>query len=155
MNAASSQLSKDKIVLLVEDNFDHATMVTRVLLRQPLPKRVIHLTDGEAAIDYLLRQGAFRDPSLSPRPDVVLLDLRLPRMDGLNVLRMAKDNDELCDIPIVVLSSSAASMDMAKAYRHRANSYLVKPLDYFQFVQTLETISEYWLVQNKTQTSGT
>ncbi len=153
MNAASVRLLNDKIILLVEDNFDHATLVTRVLLRQSLPKKVFHLTDGEAAIDYLLRQGSFRDPLLSPRPDVVLLDLRLPRVDGLDVLRTAKHNDGLRDIPIVVLSSSSASPDMTKAYRYHANSYLVKPLDYFQFVQTLETLSEYWLSHNKTKTS--
>jgi CheY-like chemotaxis protein len=145
-----SGVSDEKVVLLVEDNYDHANMVIRVLRRQVLSKRVLHLTDGEAALDYLFRRGAYQSSASSPRPDVVLLDLRLPRLDGLEVLRAAKECDALRDIPVVVMSSSAAASDMARAYRHHANSYLVKPSDYFQFVQLLEIVSTYWLAHNRT-----
>lgn len=146
-NNASETASK--IVLLVEDNFDHANMVIRVFSRQSLPKQVTHLADGEAAMDYLLRRGAYKEPASSPRPDVVLLDLRLPRMGGLEVLRATKQNDGLRDIPMVVLSSSAAAPDMTRAYHFHANSYLVKPADYFQFVKLLEALSDYWLAHNR------
>ena len=141
--------SREKLVLLVEDNYDHANMVMRVLQRQSLPKRVQHLSDGEAAMDYLFRRGTYKEPVRSPKPDIVLLDLRLPRLNGIDVLRAVKESDGLRDIPVVVLSSSSATQDLARAYQFHANSYLVKPADYFQFVQLLETLSAYWLGHNR------
>src|SRR5271169_3287169 len=116
------------MVMLVEDNMDHAELVMRTLEDHRIANRIRHFTDGQSALDYLLRQGEFWDPAASPRPHVILLDLRLPRVDGLQVLEVIKENEELKTIPVVILTTSEAEKDVARAYNHYANSYLVKPL---------------------------
>src|SRR5208283_3028709 len=118
------------MVMLVEDNMDHAELVMRTLEDHRIANRIRHFTDGQSALDYLLRQGEFLDPAASPRPHVILLDLRLPRVDGLQVLEVIKGNEELKTIPVIILTTSEAEKDVARAYNHYANSYLVKPLGY-------------------------
>jgi CheY-like chemotaxis protein len=132
-------------VLLVEDDPDHAELVRRGLESCRSHLRLVHLEDGEAALDYL-RQRASRDAP--DRPHLILLDLRLPRIDGLEVLREVKSSPALCDIPCVVLTTSQAEGDMVKAYRLHANSYLVKPGDYGRFVEMITGVERYWLEQN-------
>ena len=107
------------------------------------------MADGQAAIDYLYRKEAFADPLASPRPGVILLDLRLPKVDGLEVLKTIKSDPGLATIPVVVLTTSAAEADMVKAYDLHANSYLVKPVDFPQFVALLDTLGYYWLAWNE------
>ena len=138
-------------VLLVEDDPDHADLVTFSLAEsQPKAKVVHHVSDGDAALDYLFRRGDFADPDQSPRPHLILLDLRLPKVDGLAVLREIKtsSDEELRRIPLVVLTSSEADKDAATAYDFRANSYVVKPVDYEKFHQLVADIGYYWLVWN-------
>jgi len=132
-------------ILLVEDDPDHAELVRRGLEDYGSRLQLTHLGDGEAALEYL-RERAPRDAP--DRPHLILLDLRLPRIDGLEVLREIKDAPDLCDIPCVVLTTSRAEGDMLKAYRLHANSYLVKPGEYDRFVELIADVERYWLQQN-------
>ena len=139
-------------VLLVEDDPDHADLVKFALAEcRPKAKVVHHVSDGEAALDYLFRRGDFTDPGRSPRPHLILLDLRLPKVDGLAVLKEIKtsSDEELRRTPVVVLTSSEADSDAAAAYDCKANSYLVKPVDFEKFHQLVEDLGYYWLVWNR------
>jgi CheY-like chemotaxis protein len=136
------------VILLVEDNPAHAELVKRTLEGHPVANRIIHISDGETALDYLFRRGAFADAEKSPRPHVVLLDLRLPRVDGLEVLQEIRTSDALEKLPVVVLTTSEAEMDAARAYEYHANSFLVKPLDFDKFVRLMEDLGFYWLKWN-------
>jgi CheY-like chemotaxis protein len=136
------------VILLVEDNPAHAELVKRTLEGHPVANRIIHISDGETALDYLFRRGAFADAEKSPRPHVDLLDLRLPRVDGLEVLQEIRTSDALEKLPVVVLTTSEAEMDAARAYEYHANSFLVKPLDFDKFVRLMEDLGFYWLKWN-------
>jgi CheY-like chemotaxis protein len=133
-------------LLLVEDNPAHAELVRRTLEHHETPVIIDHVIDGEAALDYLFQRGAY---GAALRPTVILLDLRLPKIDGLEVLRTIKTSPGLQKIPVVVLSTSKAEEDVAKAYTHHANSYLVKPVDFDRFVQMMRDLGLYWLVWNQ------
>ena len=136
------------VILHVEDNPDHANLVARSMKKHRVAN-VIHLVeDGESALDFLLRRGEHRDPESSPRPSVILLDLRLPKIDGLEVLKAIKSDASLSDIPVVVLTSSQAERDVAEAYEYHANSYLVKPVDFDKFTEMMEHLGFYWLGWN-------
>lgn len=135
-------------VMLVEDNLDHAELVMRTLEDHRIANKIRHFTDGQTALDYLLRRGEFHDPSATPRPHVILLDLRLPRVDGLEVLQTIKEDENLKAIPVVILTTSEAEKDVARAYYNHANSYLVKPLGYEEFRKLMEDLGFYWLGWN-------
>ena len=137
------------VILLVEDDPGHAELVRRSLEESSLAKRLMHVADGQAALDYLYRQAEFSNPEQSPRPGLVLLDLRLPKVDGLKVLQTIKSDPGLSRIPVVILSTSAAETDVANAYDRHANSYLVKPVDFSQFVAMMEALCCYWLLWNQ------
>ena len=136
-------------ILLVEDDLAHAEIVRRNFERSRIANRLIHVSDGQAALDYLYCREAFSDPQLAPRPGLILLDLRLPKIDGLEVLRTIKADPDLSQIPVVILTTSAAESDVARAYDSHANSYLVKPVDFTQFVELMEVLGYYWLVWNQ------
>ncbi|MEM7351441.1 MAG: response regulator [Acidobacteriota bacterium] len=135
-------------ILLVEDNQDHAELVMRSLEDHPMPNTVHHLSDGEAALDYLFRRGSFADEGQSPRPHIILLDLRLPKIDGLDVLKELRTAKELDEIPVIILSTSSADADVGKAYSNHANSYLVKPNDFQTFDDLMKALGFYWLGWN-------
>ena len=135
-------------VLLVEDDPTHAEIVRRNFEAFHIANRLKHVWDGEEALDYLFHRGKYSDQSESPRPGVILLDLRLPKIDGLQVLKIVKEDPDLHRIPVVILTTSAAEADKIKAYDNYANSYLVKPVDYAQFVSLMQTLGYYWLVWN-------
>lgn len=135
-------------ILLVEDNMSHAELVKRSLETHALVNTIYHVRDGEAALDYLFRRGAYIDPARSPRPHVVLLDLRLPKLSGLEVLRELRASSTLRTVPVVVLTTSAAERDVVGAYAHYVNSYLVKPIDFGQFTQLMHDLGTYWLGWN-------
>lgn len=137
------------IILLVEDNEAHAELVLEALDEHRIANETHHVEDGEAALDYLFRRGQYADEAKSPRPHVVLLDLRLPKVDGLQVLREIKDDPGLKTIPVVVLTTSSAERDLAQAYQHHANSYIVKPVDFKVFVRLMNDLGFYWLSWNK------
>lgn len=136
------------LVMLVEDNSDHAELVIRTLEDHNIANKIRHFSDGQSALDYLMRRGEFTDPASAPRPHMILLDLRLPRVDGLEVLQTIKEDEDLKGIPVVILTTSAAEKDVARAYQNHANSYLVKPLGYEDFRKLMEDLGFYWLGWN-------
>lgn len=136
-------------ILLVEDNPDHAELVMRNLEDSLVANRIIHVEDGEAALEYLFGRGDYADRSRFPRPDLALLDLRLPKIDGLEVLKEVKADPGLRPIPVVILTTSDAERDLAMAYEYHANSYVTKPVDFSQFNQLLHDLGFYWLAWNK------
>lgn len=135
-------------ILLVEDNEAHAELVIRGMRDQHVANRIHHVIDGEQALDYLFNRGKFADTTLHPRPNLVLLDLRLPRIDGLEVLKTVKETPGLLRIPIVILTSSEAENDIARSYDYHANSYIVKPLEFKKFTQLMKDLGFYWLGWN-------
>lgn len=137
------------LVLLVDDDNDHAELVMRSLSEHPILNRVIRLANGEMVLDYLFRRGDYTNPALSPRPQLILLDLRLPRISGLEVLQTLKASEALRPIPIVIFTTSDAEQDVVRAYQYHANSYLVKPLDFAQFTRLIEEVGIYWLTLNR------
>ena len=133
------------LVLLVEDNEDHAELLKRTLREATGLVRIVHARDGEAALDYLgLSPGRERNEI----PGLVLLDLRLPRLDGLDVLRRIKEAQRLRPVPVVVLTTSSAPSDIARAYHLHANSYLEKPVSFDHFSELMQALSRYWTCLN-------
>lgn len=135
-------------ILYVEDNLDHAELVLRCLERYGVRDRVIHVEDGEQALAVLEAVKA----RTTVRPRLVLLDLRLPRVAGLEVLRQVKATPELRDIPVIVFTTSSSQRDMRDAYANYVNSYLVKPDDLTTLGGLMTTLSTYWLERNRTLT---
>lgn len=136
-------------ILLVEDDPAHAEIVRRNFEKSRIANNLIHVPDGQEALDYLYCRGSYSDLPQPLRPGLILLDLRLPKVDGLEVLRTIKADVELSQIPVVILTTSAAESDIARAYDSHANSYLVKPVDFSQFVELMEVLGYYWLVWNR------
>jgi CheY-like chemotaxis protein len=135
-------------ILLVEDNEDHAELVIRGMRDLQVANTIHHVPDGEKALDYLFHKGAYADAAKNPRPNLVLLDLRLPRVDGLDVLKTIKTTPGLLRIPVVILTSSEAESDIVQSYDYHANSYLVKPLDFKTFTRLMKDLGFYWLGWN-------
>ncbi len=135
------------LVMLVEDNVDHAELVIRTLEEHRIANKVRHFLDGQSALDYLFHRGDFAGQPQA-RPHVILLDLRLPRVDGIDVLKAIKEDDDLKAIPVVVLTTSEAEKDVARAYYNHANSYLVKPVGFEEFKKLMDDLGFYWLSWN-------
>lgn len=149
MNQISDYMNGDPLVLLlVEDDAAHAEIALRNFARSRMANQIIHVSDGQQALDYLFHAGAYTDRQKYPRPHIILLDLRLPKVDGLEVLEQIRRHEELKSIPVVVLTTSAAEIDVTRAYHYNVNSYLVKPLDFTKFANLLETFGFYWLAWN-------
>lgn len=136
-------------ILFIEDDPAHAEITMRNFEKHRVLNNVIHLSDGQQALDYLLRKNEYADPMLSPRPHLILMDLRLPKVDGLEILRRIKSIDCLKRIPTVILTTSAAESDISKAYEFNVNSYLVKPIDFKMFAELMEAFGFYWVMWNK------
>ena len=129
-------------ILLVEDNPGDARLAKEALKDSKLLNNIHHVVDGEQAIDFLRRQGDYRD---AVRPDIVLLDLNLPRKDGREVLADIKNDPDLQMIPVVVLTTSEAEQDILQSYRLHANCYITKPVDLDKFLQIIESMQDFWL----------
>jgi len=136
-------------ILLVEDEPAHAEIVRRNLRNARVENKLFWVKDGQAALDFLRHEGAYSDPATAPAPGLILLDLRLPKVDGIEVLSAVKADPAFSSIPVVVMTTSSAETDIARAYRHHANSYVVKPLDLTQFTALLDTLGLYWMVWNQ------
>jgi len=150
MRKPTRRYGKPLSILLVEDNPAHAELVLRSFEEHRVANQITHVTDGEQALDYLFQRGAYSDKQKSPRPHVVLLDLRLPRIDGLDVLTMIRTADEgvVRRVPVVILTTSEAVQDAAEAYERHANSYVVKPLNFEGFTSLMDNLGCYWLDWN-------
>lgn len=140
---------KPLVLLLIEDNEAHAEMVKRSFEQHRVSNIIKHVDNGQAGLDYLFRQGEYTDEIKYPSPHCVLLDLRLPKVDGLEVLRQVKSDKLLKKMPVVVLTTSAAENDVAKAYEYQANSYVVKPMDFNKFESLMDEMGYYWMAWNQ------
>jgi CheY-like chemotaxis protein len=137
------------LVMLIEDNIDHAELVIRTLEEHRIANKVRHFLDGQSALDYLFLRGDYAEHRAeAQRPHLILLDLRLPRVDGIDVLKAIKEDPGLKGIPVVVLTTSEAEKDVAKAYYNHANSYLVKPVGFEDFKKLMDDLGFYWLGWN-------
>lgn len=136
-------------ILLVEDEPAHAEIVRRNLETARVANHLIWVEDGQAAVDYLRGQGKYSDPLAAPLPSLILLDLRLPKIDGIEVLAIIKADPALKLIPVVIMTTSSAETDIALAYENHANSYVVKPLALAAFSTLLDALGMYWLVWNE------
>ena len=146
---SSPPINGDQLVILhIEDDPDHAELVRRSFESHRVANRLILVTDGEAALNYLFRREEHTDPATSPTPTIILLDLCLPKIDGLEVLATIKNDATLKYIPVVILTTSEAESDVARAYELHANSYVVKPVDFSKFTSLMEELGFYWLGWN-------
>jgi CheY-like chemotaxis protein len=136
-------------ILLVEDNPDDAEIALRALAKHKIANRIVHVRDGKEALDFLRAEGAYAGRNGSPKPKLVLLDLKLPRIGGLEVLKAVKGDPELKVIPVVILTSSSEERDLVQSYRLGANSYLVKPVDFDKFGEAMREVGLYWLLLNR------
>lgn len=142
---------KRKSILIVEDNHQDELLILRALERAGLDCRLNVVRDGQQALDYLLGEGEYGD-SLMPLPDMVFLDLSLPRVGGLDVLIQLRAHPRTQGLPVCVLTSSDEASDIRNAYLNGANGYVVKPLDFQVFADTLALSGKYWLLINRTPT---
>jgi two-component system response regulator len=133
-------------ILLVEDNPDDANLAIRALRKQNLANHLLHLSDGEQALEYLL------NPSISQLPKLILLDLKMPKVDGIEVLTRIKADERLKIVPVVVLTSSKEENDVIESYQLGVNAYIVKPVDFDKFAKVISDVGYFWLVLNEPPT---
>ena len=141
-------------VLLVEDNPTDAELCIRALRKHNLANHLVWLKDGQEALDFLFGEGTYAGHGINHRPKVVLLDLRLPKVDGLQVLRRVKADARTKTLPIVVLTSSKEDRDIAESYQLGVNSYISKPVGFEEFSGVVERLGFYWLLVNRPPTGG-
>ncbi len=136
-------------ILLVEDSPEDAELTVSSLKKHHITNKVLVVEDGEEALDFLFARGKFSERVGIEQPKVVLLDLKLPKVSGMEVLQVMKSEPALRDIPVVILTSSQESPDLKKAYRLGVNSYVVKPVDFESFASAVSSLGMYWLLLNK------
>jgi two-component system, response regulator len=136
-------------ILLVEDNPHDAEMAIRALKKNNLANNVLHVTDGVEALDFIFARRAYSGREIENGPKVVLLDLKLPRVDGLEVLKAVKSDERTKVIPVIALTSSSEEKDIIESYRLGVNSYIVKPVDFDKFVEAIKGLGFYWLLLNQ------
>lgn len=139
----------DADILLVEDNPHDAEMTLRALRRNNVINRILHLPDGAMALEYLFGTGAYEGRNVQQKPKVIMLDLKMPKVDGLEVLSRIKKDERTKDIPVVVLTSSKESPDIEQCYNLGANSYIVKPVGFENFMKVVSELGFYWLMINQ------
>lgn len=138
-----------RTILLVEDNPDDEELTKRALIKNNIANNIVVAHDGQEAVDYIFAKGQYKDRNIRDLPVLILLDLKLPGMDGLDVLRTIRADDWTRTLPVVILTSSKEDEDIIKSYRHGANSYIVKPVDFKQFSEAIIALGVYWLVLNE------
>ena len=136
-------------ILLVEDNPDDELLALRALKKSSIPSEVVVARDGVEALDYVFGRGQYQGRDLSLQPKVVLLDLKLPKLDGLEVLRCIRKDDRTRRVPVVLITSSDEKQDMLDCYESGANSYLNKPVDFDEFVDQIKLLCQYGLGMNQ------
>ncbi len=141
-------LDETKVILLVEDNPDDEALTLRAFAKNNIGNRIVVVRDGAEALDWLFKRGRHAERG-EPEPQIVLLDLKLPKVDGLEVLRQMRDDPRTRLMPVVILTSSKEESDVLRGYELRANSYIRKPVDFARFVEAVREIGMYWLVLNE------
>jgi len=141
-------------ILLVEDNQDDELLTVRALRKKNVVNEISVVRDGKEALDFLLCQGLYEGRDIRERPGLILLDLKLPRIDGLEVLKRLKQHEETRLIPVVVLTSSREEQDIIRSYENGANSYIRKPVDFVKFTEAVEQLGLYWLLLNELPSSS-
>ena len=140
---------QDVEILLIEDSMNDAEMTIRALRKGKISDKILHLADGAAALDFLSGNGAFLNRNLEQKPKVILLDLKMPKVDGMEVLEKIKADVNTRTIPVVVLTSSKEDPDIEKCYLLGANSYIVKPVDFVDFRKVVNEVGLYWAMNNQ------
>lgn len=141
-------------ILLVEDNADDAEMTIRALKKLHLANNLVHVEDGQEALDFLFGNGKYADREKANFPKVVLLDIKMPKVDGIEVLKQIKSHPSTRKIPVVIMTSSSEEKDMIASYDFHANSYVVKPVHFENFARAVSELGLYWLVVNRTPGRG-
>jgi two-component system response regulator len=141
--------AEERKILLVEDNADDEALTIRALKRNNIVNAIDVVRDGAEALDYMYCRGAWSDRNPQMVPQVVLLDLKLPKVSGLEVLKAIREDEKLRFLPVVILTSSTEEQDIVKSYGLGANSYIRKPVDFDQFSEAVRTLGLYWLVLNE------
>lgn len=138
-------------ILLVEDNEDDAALAIRALKKQNLSNKLIHLKDGEEALQFIFGTGAFEGRNIGDTPKVILLDLKMPKVNGIEVLQKLKADKRTATVPVVMLTSSAEDPDIIKCYDLGVNSYIVKPVEFDNFSKIVGDLGYYWVLMNHTK----
>jgi CheY-like chemotaxis protein len=138
-----------KCILLVEDNPDDEALALRAFRRHHISNEVVVAHDGVEALDYLFGTGMYAERDIKEKPSVVLLDLKLPRLDGIEVLRRIRADERTKLLPVVVLTTSSEEQDMLDSYSLGCNSYIRKPVDFIQFSEAIRQLGMYWLLMNE------
>lgn len=136
-------------ILLVEDNPNDAELALHAFKRYKLSNNIHVVRDGEEALDFVFCTGAYAARDINNRPKVILLDLKLPKVDGLEVLKRIREDERTNNIPVVVLTSSHEDRDIAECYKLGVNSYITKPVDFEQFTESVRVLGFYWLLLNR------
>jgi len=136
-------------ILLVEDNPHDAELTIRALKKANLANQLTHLHDGAEALDFLFARGMYADRNIGNRPKVILLDIKMPKVDGIEVLRQLKLNEATRTIPVVIMTSSKEEQDIITSYDLGVNSYVVKPVDFEGFAKAVSELGFYWLITNQ------
>ena len=147
-------MKKEYEIIIVEDNPEDSELMIRSLKKNNLSNNLILLEDGELALDFFFRRGKYKERKATKSNLMIFLDLKLPKVDGLEVLRQLKSNKNTKKIPVVIVTSSKQDPDINTAYELGANSYVVKPVDYEKFTETIKQLGLYWLVVNEIPENG-
>lgn len=139
----------DKVILLVEDNPDDATLTLRAFKRSHVMNPIVVARDGIEALDFLFARGEYGDRTGAPLPTLVILDLKLPKLDGLGVLKAIRADTRTQLLPVVILTSSKEEQDLISGYSLGANSYVRKPVDFNEFLEAVKVLGIYWLLMNQ------
>ncbi|BAY89096.1 MULTISPECIES: response regulator [unclassified Tolypothrix] len=140
----------NKMILLVEDNPDDEALAIRALRRNHISNEIVVARDGVEALDYLFGTGIHAGRNINIKPTVILLDLKLPRVDGMEVLRRLREDKRTSLLPVVILTTSSEEQDLVKSYSLGCNSYIRKPVDFLQFTEAVRQLGMYWLLMNET-----
>ena len=136
-------------ILLVEDNMNDAELITRALRKVNLSNNLVHVKDGAEALDFIFAKGEFAEREVKKMPKVILLDIKMPRVDGIEVLRQVKGNEDTKLIPIVIMTSSKEEQDIIISYKLGVNSFVVKPVEFHDFAKAVSELGLYWVLVNQ------
>ena len=143
-------MSSDEVeILLVEDNPSDAELTMRALKKKNMINKLVWVKDGAEALDFIFAKGDYSDRNMEDVPKLILLDLRMPKVDGLEVLHKIKENDLTKKIPVVILTSSSEDRDIVESYKLGVNSYVSKPVEFDEFIDAVSTLGFYWILINK------